>query len=1611
MITLLCLCSNLSLLSENKNLTKPLNPFERNTAIAIDSSMALSEFFPTSDGGDAPVAENYSVSVCEDTATDISPVEGVDISDDQDDLVGLTIVIDPEHGVLSGLPGLNLTYTPDPNFHGDDVITYFVTDGEELESSTATITITVLPQNDVPTANSGLTLDVTILDNLELVNFDLADIASLDLEDIEGDAMDVTIISVTPSNDITMNATDTDISVTAAPGSCGEVSVVLVICNDAGNLEAHDASCNPLTLCSEQITVVLNILPADADGDGLPMYAEPAGDGDASSDADSDGIPDAVEILPLEDDSDPCALEFANTDGAGVADYLDTDSDNDGILDEDEGVEDPDGDGIPNYRDTDSDNDGISDLIEGGVNNSDDDDFPNYLDADSDNDGIDDGIEDANQDGVWDCADGETNWMASDTDADGILDGLEIVTNPLDIDSDDDGLADGPGANDEYVGFCEDCDADGIVDSNETSPTNPDTDGDCLLDGVEVGLTQAIEPNGCIDGTDQSMTYTCESCCGDNINGLTFQLDADDSTTTNPLDADSDDDDFSDGHEDAGLDGLFDEGNLPEPFLTLASLCYEEECVGTNCFGGFDSNPNSLCSPECWAHDECDCDGQADTSQDSTPNGANYCADLWNALCAIPDLNNETLLDYVTIGNCDEFTIDGEFPSISSILDNNSINDPGLTDDGDQIPQSCDNCNPGYYLAYNNNNPCPSGSYIGSGATANAFQSDDDGDGIGDLCDDCPNDDGGLKGCKSEDACNYNPFAACENIGECEYSFPETSGSFDDMIYACSSDVTFDLLAAIVNEYGFGSMPDWGSAQEITVLIDDVSYSWEDLGSLDLSNIGQNWCDGVDVMIDITHTDLDVIYCDYDDVFETVTCDVCGVSSSLNFELFVNYQAQGVSTGMTVCFGVEALDTPIPNPFNSFPNCNSLEDYNWTWSTSSGNADINSPNSLLDPLFELSSGLAVDDQVEFTCTSEILGCPTAQETFTVTISNSSELEFSLEDELTPVTLVNICANASEQEFHFEILSIGGGMWEPDDSDLQEWSSISIPAVSSIGGGVYAIDIVDLFAEGGTNQVILYLNPDGGCPDNSDTINFVFTEAPVVDFVSTDLVGDSLLVLCETAENRTFELTWEGPVTWDIIDSVLNENLSLSIIDGANSADIEVDSPSAPGSYIIETSTLIEPVIYGCSNISDSFELLVTESPTITNNWIGLDESFYCAPDVLNLDESYFSIDPNSIWSSGEQTITASGFDASFVNPSPVDNLEEINFNSSSDDFMPLQEDIELTISIDDGNAPRSCQAVEQSLVIHAGAAPVVDYLELVSLNTPFDGMEVTGVELNSDILCQGSDFTVQAHPDLQVIGSETAMSNGEVGNWSVQGVDETTGGTLLQVGDISTNVLAVSMTYSWQYFVNGIDHTCFSALEDETWTIEADTTCTGCPIFELPGPAFVACATDLAENPNDEGGYIRWGYFDENGLIGGFFDDGLEQQTTFYPTLNEIEMYGDDSNRLFALVSAYEDLHCGCLSLGENTVFTDVEELIIEGIEIFPNPSTGLFQIKMPEELLFVPLRFQVFDSMGKTVVDGLDCALGSCMLDLSNEADGVYIVRIINNATHAAHKKFIVKQ
>lgn len=178
------------------------------------------------------------------------------------------------------------------------------------------------------------------------------------------------------------------------------------------------------------------------------------------TDSDNDGIPDVIE-------SNGAKTNPVDTDSDGVQDYRDTDSDNDTVEDLYEGMNgavarDTDNDGVADFRDTDSDNDGISDMTERVTAqpnppvDTDSDGKYDFQDLDSDDDTIPDSVEGVTQSDN----DGIPNYRDLDSDADGIADIFEAGpdgNNPVNTD----GLADGP----DYLDL--DSDNDGLYDELE----------------------------------------------------------------------------------------------------------------------------------------------------------------------------------------------------------------------------------------------------------------------------------------------------------------------------------------------------------------------------------------------------------------------------------------------------------------------------------------------------------------------------------------------------------------------------------------------------------------------------------------------------------------------------------------------------------------------------------------------------------------------------------------------------------------------------------------------------------------------------------------------------------------------------------------------------------------------------------------------------------------------------------------------------------------------------------------------------------------------------------------------------------------------------------------
>jgi hypothetical protein len=94
-----------------------------------------------------PTAEPINVTTKEDTPASIT-LAG---SDHDNDTLTYSVITEPTHGRLTGtVPNLN--YGPERDFNGQDSFTFEVNDGK-VDSAAATVSITVTPGNDPPTAN------------------------------------------------------------------------------------------------------------------------------------------------------------------------------------------------------------------------------------------------------------------------------------------------------------------------------------------------------------------------------------------------------------------------------------------------------------------------------------------------------------------------------------------------------------------------------------------------------------------------------------------------------------------------------------------------------------------------------------------------------------------------------------------------------------------------------------------------------------------------------------------------------------------------------------------------------------------------------------------------------------------------------------------------------------------------------------------------------------------------------------------------------------------------------------------------------------------------------------------------------------------------------------------------------------------------------------------------------------------------------------------------------------------------------------------------------------------------------------------------------------------
>jgi VCBS repeat-containing protein len=138
-----------------------------------------------------------------------------------------SVVAGPSHGCLSGTEP-DLTYSPETNFNGPDGFTFKVNDGK-ADSAAATVSITVTPVNDPPTANDD---SAAAQEDAAIVTVDVL------ANDTDADNTRLMVISATQgaNGSVTIN---TDSTLTYAPNRdfCGTETFTYTLSDGKGGTD------------------------------------------------------------------------------------------------------------------------------------------------------------------------------------------------------------------------------------------------------------------------------------------------------------------------------------------------------------------------------------------------------------------------------------------------------------------------------------------------------------------------------------------------------------------------------------------------------------------------------------------------------------------------------------------------------------------------------------------------------------------------------------------------------------------------------------------------------------------------------------------------------------------------------------------------------------------------------------------------------------------------------------------------------------------------------------------------------------------------------------------------------------------------------------------------------------------------------------------------------------------------------------------------------------------------------------------------------------------------------------------------------------------------------
>ena len=209
------------------------------------------------------------------------------------DTLTFTVTAQPRHGQLSGSDA-NWTYTPDPDYYGDDEISFIVNDGV-FTSDPASVTITVLPVNDPPVitleAPTRVAMGFPVTVNATFTD-DPSD--SYEAELIWGDGNTDTTGGIVDDNGENPRIEGVAISAPPLPEQEGRTFAVHTF--DSTGVKNMQLCVTDSDLADGCDSIAINVEELVSLGVGATVYAEPLAEGEILQGEIADDVPFKYEL-------------------------------------------------------------------------------------------------------------------------------------------------------------------------------------------------------------------------------------------------------------------------------------------------------------------------------------------------------------------------------------------------------------------------------------------------------------------------------------------------------------------------------------------------------------------------------------------------------------------------------------------------------------------------------------------------------------------------------------------------------------------------------------------------------------------------------------------------------------------------------------------------------------------------------------------------------------------------------------------------------------------------------------------------------------------------------------------------------------------------------------------------------------------------------------------------------------------------------------------------------------------------------------------------------------------------------------------------------------------